>query len=177
MRQRSNQRYGVSLAITAAMLVVMAEAPAAQAQRRNRNDNSNQGVPVATSAIVQNPGAYYGKAVTVSAGIERVLSKTAFVIDQRRAVSATEVKAIGKPLLVIAPGLNAALDSKHYVLMRGQIVKFDPAEIARLAPGYALDLAPELGAQYEGRPVMLASSVINSTFTEVTKKRDPDPPR
>jgi hypothetical protein len=44
-----------------------------------------------------------------------------------------------------------------------------------VAPGYDLDLAPELGARYQGQPVLFATSVINSTYVELAKKPVPPP--
>jgi hypothetical protein len=67
---------GAPLALAAVMLMVMSAAPRAQ-RGRNRGD-ANQGVPVATNTIQQHPDAYDGKQVTISAGVEQVLSKTAF---------------------------------------------------------------------------------------------------
>ena len=140
------------------------------AQRRRGADNASQGTPVATNTILRHPDAYYGKSVTVTAGIEQVLSKTAFVVDQRKTVTANGTTALGQPLLVIAPSLNGALDSTHYVLVRGQIVKFDPAEIARLAPGYAIDLVTGVGERFVGKPVLVATSVIDSTYKDLVKR-------
>jgi cytochrome c556 len=153
----------------------MAMLAAPSAQRRNRNDNASFGAPIATNTILQNPDAYYGKPVTISAGVEQILSKTAFLVDQRQAVGPREVKAIGKPILVIAPYLTGALDRNNYVLMRGEIVKLDPAAAARLATDYKLDLAPELGTMYQGQPVLLAISVVNSTYAELARKPIPPP--
>ena len=42
----------------------------------------SRGDPVATNVILQNPEAFYGKLITVSAGVEERLSMTAFVVDQ-----------------------------------------------------------------------------------------------
>ena len=75
---------------------------------------------------------------------------TAFVVDQRKAVGLKEVKPIGKPILVIAPYLTTALEEKSYLLVRGQLVSFDPAVVARVAPDYRFDLPPEVGARYHG---------------------------
>jgi hypothetical protein len=166
MPVRAMHRFGVVLATTGAMLGMLAEAGA----QRRRSDNASQGIPVATNRIVQDPGAYYGKVVTVSAGVEQMLSMTAFVLDQRRAAGATGVKAIGKPILVIAPYLAASLNPNGYLMVRGEIVKFDAAAIARVAPGYTLDLAPDVSARYYGQPVLVASSVINSVFLELVRK-------
>jgi hypothetical protein len=168
----TSRTYSVFLASAGMILIMMSAAPSGQ---RGRGADPNQGMPIATNTILQNPDAYYGKRVTISAGVEQVLSKTAFVIDQRTAVGAHEVKAIGKPILVIAPYLTGPLDQRHYLLMSGQIVKFDPAAIAGVAADYELDLAPEVGAKYQGRPVLLATSVRSSTYVEVAKKPLPAP--
>ena len=157
-----------------AFAIVVSFPNESSAQRRNRGDNSSFGAPVATNTILANPDAYKGKPVTMSAGVEQVLSKTAFVIDQRRAVSATAVKATGKPMLVIAPYLTGAVDEKQYLLMRGQVVTFDQATVAQMAADYTLDLAPEISAKYQGLPVLVATSVLDSKYTELA--RNPAPP-
>jgi len=159
------------LVLAAVMVAALAATPAAQ--RRRGNDNSSQGTPVATNTIRQNPDAYYGKPVTVSAGIEQVLSKTVFVVDQRKAVTTTAVKATGAPLLVIAPYLSAPLDRTHYVLVRGQLLKFDSAAIAKFAPDYMLDLPPEVGIAFEGQPMLLATAVVDSMYRDLAKKPAP----
>jgi len=133
------------------------------------------GVPVATNAILQNADAYYGTVVTISAGVEEVLSKTAFVVDQRRAVRANEVKALGKPVLVIAPSLQGTVMPNKYVVVRGELVKFDEQSIVKAAAGYTLDVAPDVVQKYRGQPVLVASSVIDSTYTELAKP--PPPPK
>ena len=154
----------------AAMLIWFVDAPSAQ---RRGGGNANTDVPIATNTILQNPEAFYGKAITVSAGVEEMLSKTAFLVDQRKVTGPKEVKAIGKPILVIAPSLQAPLDPKHYLLMRGQLVKFDPAAIAKIAADYTIDLPPDVGAKLAGQPVLVATSVINATYVELARKPTP----
>jgi hypothetical protein len=154
------------------MLLLGIAAPSAQ--RRRGGGDADAGVPVATNTIVSNPEGFYGKPVTVSAGVEQVLSKTAFVVDQRKAVGPKQVAAIGKPMLVLAPTLAAPVPGKRYLLMKGQVVKFDAAAIAKAAPGYELDLSPEQAATFQGQPVLMATSVLDSTFVELTVK--PAPP-
>ena len=107
---------------------------------------------------------------------EDVLSKTAFLVDQEKAAAlAASVVAIGKPVLVIAPYLTAALDPHSYLLVHGQLMKFDPAAIRGAAIGYTIDLPPEMIAKYQGQPVLLATSILTSTYKEVAKK--PIPPQ
>ena len=166
MRTSCVRNYGVSLVVAGTMLIVTMAAPRAQ---RGAN-NASFGTPVATNTVLANPDAYYGKAISMSAGVEQILSKTAFLIDQRRVVSASETTALGAPILVIAPYLTGPLAARTYLLIRGEIVKFDPAAIAGVAAGYTIDLAPEVGAKYAGQPVLVATSVIDSTYAERGRK-------
>jgi len=154
-------------AIVAALLV---GAAIAEAQRRGGRDNAAQGLPVATNTILANPDAYYGKLVTVSAGVDAMLSKTVFLVDQWKALGTEEAVPMGKPILVIAPYLSAPLEHRQYFLLRGQVVKFDPAAIGAAASGYALDLPPDMQAKYLGHPVLVATSVVNTTSVELGRK-------
>lgn len=172
MRRSSARRTAIPLVIAA----VIASTAIAGAQRRNRNDNAAQGTPVATNTILAAPDRYYGTLVTVSAGVEQMLSKTIFLLDQRRATGPNEVKSSGKPILVIAPNLTASLDRSKYLLVRGEVVRLEPAALERLAPGYALDLDADGRAKYATQPVLVASSVIDSTYVELAKKRAPPEP-
>jgi cytochrome c556 len=145
------------------------------AQRRRGNDNSSFGAPVATNTIVDAPDTYVGKQVTVTAGVERMTSKTTFLMDQQRMSGSNEVKAVGKPLLVIAPYLTASLEQKKYFLVRGQVVMLAPAALSGIAPDYVFDLPDEVSEKYMGKPVLVASSVLDSTYAELARK--PIPPR
>jgi hypothetical protein len=80
------------------------------------------------------------------------------------------VKPAGTPILVIAPYLTGKLQPQHYLLMRGQVVKFGPEALAKAAAGYTLDLSPELSAKYAGQPVLVATSVLDSTYAELARK-------
>jgi hypothetical protein len=172
MRRSLTATAGAPLVAAVTLLILICAEPSAQ---RRGGAAANPGVPIATNTILQNPDEYYGKQVTISAGVEQILSKTAFLIDQWKGAGTTEVKAIGKPILVIAPSLTAPLDQKHYLLMTGQIMKFDPSALAVAAVDYKLDLAPEVGAKFQGQPVLLATSVISSTYTDLTRKPLPPP--
>jgi cytochrome c556 len=163
---RRSSPFAAASAALAAALVMAVALP--EAQRRGGRDNSAQGLPVATNTILANPDAFYGKLVTVSAGVDAMLSKTTFLVDQWKAVGTEEAVPIGKPLLVIAPYLETSLEHRQYFLMRGQVMKFDAAAVA--AAGYTLDLAPDLQAKYLGQPVLVATSVVNSTSVELGRK-------
>jgi cytochrome c556 len=173
MLDRSSSAIGASLIAGAAFVFVLTVG--VDAQRRRGNDNSAFGAPVATNTIVDAPDQYFGKLVTITASLERMVSKTTFLMDQRKAAGPNEVKAVGKPILVIAPYLTSSLDPKKYYLVRGQVVKLEISALAKVAPDYVLDLPDEVGATYMGQPVLVASSVLNSTYVELARKPIPAP--
>ena len=173
MTSTRSSAIGILLVASAAIVFVLTAG--VDAQRRRGNDNSTFGAPVATNTIVDAPDQYFGKVVTITAGVERMTSKTTFLMDQQKVAGPKEVKAVGKPILVIAPYLTSSLDQKKYFLVRGQVVKFEPSAVAKLAPGYVLDLPQDVGAKYMGQPVLVASSVLNSTYVELAKKPIPPP--
>lgn len=175
MRNTRVSTIGISLVASTAILVGLTSG--VDAQRRRGSDNSTFGAPVATNTIVDAPDQYFGKLVTITAGVERMVSKTTFLMDQQKAAGPNDVKAIGKPILVIAPYLTSSLDQKKYFLVRGQVLKLEPSALARVAPDYVLDLPDDLGEKYMGQPVLVATSVLNSTYVELARKPIPPPTR
>lgn len=173
MRATRSWPAGIWLIAVQALLFTLADG--VNAQRRRGNDNSSFGAPVATNTIVDAPDRFLGKLVTITAGVEGMVSKTTFLMDQQKASGPSGVKAAGKPILVIAPYLTANLEPKKYFLVRGQVVKFEPAALAVLAPGYVLDLPGPVSATYVGQPVIVASSVLDSTYAELARKPIPPP--
>ena len=129
-------------------------------------------VPVATNTVNANPDAYYGQGVTITAAVDQVLSKSAFAVDQRRVAGAP---APSKPtdVLVLVPNLQSPVDPKSYVTVMGELVKFDPAEVAKKAKDYKLDLPPDVIAKYTGRPALIANSVITDKFVDLAKRLPP----
>ena len=101
---------GLSLVAGAAFVIVLTAG--VDAQRRRGNDNAAFGVPVATNTIVDAPDRYFGKVVTITAGVEQMVSKTTFLMDQQKMAGPKDVKGVGKPILVIAPYLTSSLDQK-----------------------------------------------------------------
>jgi len=124
-------------------------------------------VPVAASTVATNPDPYYGEYVTMTASVDQILSRTAFVVDQ------DATKSTGKDVLVLVPTMNGKVDQNAYVTVIGQLVKFDPAEVAKKAKDYKLDLTPELESKWSGKPAVIATSVINAAFIDVAKRLPP----
>ncbi|MGE0445436.1 MAG: hypothetical protein AB7P99_09425 [Vicinamibacterales bacterium] len=165
------RRAGTAAALTA----VLVSWPAGPSAQRRRADSAAFGMPVTTTAITGNPEAFVGKLVTVSARVEALLTPTAFVVDQQRAVNAHETSAAGAPLLVLAPYLTRAVPHGRYVLLRGRVVRFAAAAIGGVAEGYTVDLPAGLAARYSGAPVLVATSVLDPTYMELGAKPLPPP--
>ena len=129
-------------------------------------------IPVATNTVNANPDAYYGQGVTITASVDQILSKSAFSVDQRRVAGAP---APAKPtdVLVLVPTLQSPVDPKSYVTVMGELVRFDPAEVAKKAKDYKIDLPADAAAKYAGRPALIATSVITDKFVDLAKRLPP----
>jgi hypothetical protein len=160
-----------------------AEQPAGRAGQRGERGGQPGGqqpaapaakplVPVATNTVNANPDAYYGQGVTITAAVEQVLSKSAFAVDQRR-VAGAPAPTRPTDVLVLVPTLQSPVDPKSYVTVMGELVKFDPAEIAKKAKDYKLDLPADVIAKYNGRPALIANSVITDKFVDLAKRLPP----
>jgi len=125
-------------------------------------------VPVAASTVANNPDPYVNEYVTLTATVESNLSKTAFSVDQDK------TKSTGKEVLVLAPSLQKPTDQNAYVTVIGQLIKFDEKEVASKLKDYQIDLSPADIAKYKGKPVVLATAVINNAGIDIAKK--PIPP-
>jgi hypothetical protein len=129
-------------------------------------------VPVATNTVNASPDVYYGQGVTITASVDQILSKSAFSVDQRR-VPGAPAPTRPTDVLVLAPTLQSPVDLKSYVTVMGELMKFDPAEVAKKAKDYKIDLAPDAVAKYTGRPAMIATSVITEKFVDLAKRLPP----
>ncbi len=125
-------------------------------------------VPVAASSVAANPDSYVGEYVTMTGAVEALLTKTSFSVDQDK------TKATGKEVLVLAPTLQKQADANGYVTVIGQLIKFDEKEVAAKLKDYQIDLSPADAAKFKGKPVVLATAVINSAGIDIAKK--PIPP-
>jgi len=76
--------------------------------------------------------------------------------------------------LVLAPFLQKPAEQNGYVTVIGQLIKFDEKEIAAKLKDYKLDLSPADISKFNGKPVILATSVITNAGIDIAKK--PIPP-
>ena len=125
-------------------------------------------VPVAASSVASNPDPYIGEYVTMTATVEANLTQTAFSVDQDK------TKSTGKEVLVLAPHMQKPADQNGYVTVIGELIKFDEKEVASKLKDYKLDLSPADVAKFKGKPVVLATAVINNAGIDIAKK--PIPP-
>lgn len=125
-------------------------------------------VPVDANAVAAKPDAYAGEGVTVSASVVERVGPTSFTIGQ------AGMTAPGQVVLVVAPRLNAPLQPNAEVTVIGDVVKFDPSDIAAQMKDASAALPPDVAAKFTGHAAIVASSVITSGMVDLAKK--PLPP-
>src|SRR5262245_59527875 len=155
-------RFPMRLALVAASAVLAVSI--GRAQQGGGAPAARPLVPMAASSLLLNPDAHYGENVSLMAAVESVLSKTAFTVDQDKA------KATGKEVLIIAPTLTGVVQPNTYVTVTGEVVKFDPSEVARKLKGYTLDIAPDVVAKFHGHPAVFATAVITPGLLDIAKR-------
>ena len=125
-------------------------------------------VPVAASTLAENPDPYYGEQVSLSGAVDQQLASLAFSVDQDKTKKTT------KDILVLSRHLNEPVDVNTYVTVIGEVVRFDPDDLARRAKDYMTGLPYSVMDGYRGRPAILATSVITSGGVDLARR--PPPP-
>lgn len=115
------------------------------------------------ASITAQTDRYLGQVVAVYATVETAISKTAFSIDQ------DPKRATMNDVLVIAPNLSSHAKQGEYVTVIGEVMRFEAATLAAKARGYTLDLPPDAINRYRGRPMVLATSVVDRTMEDLAK--------
>ncbi|TAK19423.1 MAG: hypothetical protein EPO35_00165 [Acidobacteria bacterium] len=160
----------LSICVTLALVAALAGRANLGARQRGQGPGTPpppDPVPTAVSSIVANPAAYTGKVVSVTASVERMVTPTAFIVDQNRTAAQGEI-------LVIAPALYKTPSADAYITVVGELVSFDPAEIAKRLPAYKLDVPDDVVTKFRGKPAILATALVASDFKDLTK-RPPGP--
>lgn len=159
----------MTLAVGGAVLAVLVASIGIRAQQAPGGGGAaaRPPIPMAASSVALNPEAHFGENVAMTATVEQALTKTAFSVDQDK------TKSTGKEVLIIAPYLNAAVTPNSYVTVVGEVIKFDPAEVAKRAKDYTLDLPPDVIAKFTGKPAVIATSVITAELAEIGKRMPP----
>jgi cytochrome c556 len=159
----------MTLAVGGAVLSVLVASIGIRAQQAPGGGGAaaRPPIPMAASSVALNPEAHFGENVAMTATVEQALTKTAFSVDQDK------TKSTGKEVLIIAPYLNAAVTPNSYVTVVGEVIKFDPAEVAKKAKDYTLDLPPDVIAKFTGKPAVIATSVITAELADIGKRVPP----
>lgn len=118
-------------------------------------------LPAAASSIAAKPEMFYGQYVSVYATVEKSLAPLAFTVDQDK------TKSTGQEVIVLAPRMHQPVELNSYVTVMGEVVRPDAAEIAKRSKS-ATGIA-EILAQNPGRPVILATAVINAGLADLAK--------
>jgi len=142
------------VAASAALFLVTVTLRAQQAPPANL-------VPVTAASLAAHPERYVGKVVAVYGSVETVVSATAFSVDQ------DPKRATLTDVLVIAPNLKSQGRAGEYVTVTGEVMWFTADAVRAKASGYTLDLSAAAVARFQGRPMVLASSVVNSEMEEL----------
>ena len=127
-------------------------------------------LPVAVTVLATKPDQYVGGMVSLTAAVDQRFGETAFSVIQGRGG-----KTAGgtSDVLVVAPLLTAPVEPGKYVTVIGEVIRFEPADVATKMKGSAPELPAETVARYRGRPAIIATSVINSAMTDLAKRLPP----
>jgi len=124
-------------------------------------------VPIAASTLANNADAYVGEFVSLTGTVEQGIGKMAFSVDQ------DPKRATGKEVVVLMRHLSGTIDPQTYVTVIGQVVKYDPAEFSSKFKEWSAALPADAASKYTGKPVVIATSVINVAGIDVMRRLPP----
>lgn len=127
-----------------------------------------QMIPATAGSLLVTPEVYIGHTVSIMAPVDRALSATVLVVDQKAGQST------GQDVLVIVPTLQQVPDVDAYITIVGEVFAFDAGALASRAPNYTLDVAASELAAFEGKPAILVSNLYDAAMEDLAKV--PPPP-
>jgi hypothetical protein len=171
---------GRGLWIGAALIVVVAQFAAPRAQQPPAQQPpaaqppapevpQKPLVPLTVPTFLAQGETFIGDIVTVTGPVEHILAPLSFSLD------ADPKQATGQEALVLAPRLNAPVKANGYVTVIGRVVKFDPAELAKTVTDRKIDVPADAAAKFAGKPVLLATTIVDASFVELTRRLAPPP--
>jgi cytochrome c556 len=119
-------------------------------------------VPVAASSVAAKPDQWVGEYVAMTGIIDASLGQKAFTVDQDKTKSAPDV-------LVLAHRMSDPVAVNTYVTVIGLLMKYDAAKVASTSKAHAIDLPADAAAKYTGKPVILATSVVNDRMLDLAR--------
>ena len=121
--------------------------------------NSESGYLTDIALITENSDRFIGKSVSVRNDVLQTIGTRGLILDNDRLFD-------GQPLLIINTSevlLKSPDDRTPEVLIEGKVERFS---LNTIAQKYSLDLESNLYSQYEGKPVIIAESLILSPDPE-----------
>jgi len=149
--------------MAAALIVLVCPSSHAWAQ----SESAKPIEPVVVSMLSGNPDAYYGRSVSLAGFVAERLSGSAWLVQQD-ASSGTAAR-----ILILTPPLTGPVVVHARVTVLGEVVRLDPAALARWSTTDAPVLPPEIVEKYRGTPTVLATAVIDAAGAELIKERAP----
>ena len=129
----------------------------------NTSEAIERGYLVSTAEITENVDSFIGQSVAVRNDIVETIGDSGFILDQDSVLN-------GKNILVIDPSqtpVSVSNDKTPEVIVTGTVEKLNLAQLAQ----NNLNLDRNLYSQYEGKPAIVATSVILSPDPEDLTKQ------
>ncbi|MEO1298845.1 MAG: hypothetical protein AAFW75_24310 [Cyanobacteria bacterium J06636_16] len=148
-------RFGVILFASAALVTSACSGPSTEVESGEVSSVEDAQENVTTEEISDEFAQYEGQKVSVRQDVEEVIGKNSFTLDEDQFFG-------GEELLVIdmtVAGLELIEGEGTEVQVTGELTQFSLDE---LELGMGIELEPELFADYEGQPVILAESIALS---------------
>ena len=120
---------------------------------------ASNGYLVSTAEITENIDSFIGKSILVRNDVLEAIDEQGFILDKDRAFS-------GETILVINISATSSIlpeDRTPEVLVGGKVERLNLSSIEQK---YSLDLDSSLYAEYEGKPVIIATTLIDSPDPE-----------
>jgi hypothetical protein len=126
---------------------------------------SFSGVMTTVDELLDRPRDFRRRQVMITAEVEDVYSRTVFAIDDDRLLST------GREVLIIAPSIWRPVSDDLDVTIVGEAMEFDRGDIEDRLKGYKLDLRDEVRRAFDGRLVILATSIRTRDGVELVGGR------
>lgn len=148
----------------ASALVSISLVSADATQTAGKDKQATTAMKATAGEIANNPAAYIGKKVTVTAEVEDVLGRQVFLLDEDRLF-------VWPDVLVIAPALAGQAPEDTNVTVSGTVRNFVDVDFRRDYDwNWWGDLDTDIVVAFHNRPVIIADSVKTSSGTELVRR-------
>lgn len=120
---------------------------------------SDRGYLVSTAEITENTNSFIGETILVRNDVLEVIDEQGFILDKDRAFSGETVLVINTTPI----SLMSIEERTPEVLIGGKVERLN---LSTIEQKYSLNLESSLYAKYEGKPVIIATTLIYSPDPE-----------